>query len=153
MNPGGDHNWITIPFFQLCLYLKFFQGEKLGEKNNKGKMREICRIIAVKIIIIFPKKKNPQKAKTQTLSPDRNIWHSRLAGRQSVYQLLNTCSLQVSVRSRISLTSERDTKMCSTGCLSSKLLRIKLSSTELFFALDLISWEVLKKHVNYPHLC
>lgn len=39
----------------------------MGEKNNKGKMTEICRIIAVKIIIIFPKKKKSPKSKNPDL--------------------------------------------------------------------------------------
>ena len=65
-------------------------------------MKEICRIIAVKIITIVPKKKQNQKPRpcSQTETSGILIW-------LSVNQLFNTCSLQVSVGFRTSLKSER----------------------------------------------
>lgn len=40
LNPGGEHNGVTILFFQRCLF-KNVQTENSGEKKNKEKRREI----------------------------------------------------------------------------------------------------------------
>ena len=119
--------------------LKNFQAEKLGEKINKEKNEGNLQDNHGENNHNFSLKKT-KKTKPRPCSQTET---SSILGWLSVNQLFNTCLLQVSVGFRTFLKSKRDTKMCTMGFLSSKLLRIKLSSTEFFFALDLISWEVL----------
>lgn len=49
---------MVLLFYQPCLYFKFFKMKSWEEKKAQKQTKEIWWIIAVKIITIFPEKKN-----------------------------------------------------------------------------------------------